>query len=281
MDKYNIISTKGQLILNKYFYKSFSLYGDKIINNMSSFFNTTPIHPNKIYENSLHIVWGLLRGSDFILKECIKNKQNFLYIDHAYFNPGHKKPNPNYRILLNKFNAGEFISRPDDRLPQLEIKPWNKNGNHILVCPPTETSKYFFNCHDWLDKTLEELKKYTDRKIIIRTKPNEARINIINGILYPVHLREKHPETPLQEHLTNCHAVITYNSNISIDAILNGIPVFVPNINSAYPVGCPDLSKIENPSYPDNRYEWCKHLSYCQFNMEEIKSGIIWKILEI
>ena len=269
--------------MKKYFYKTASLYGDKIITAMASYFNEFPrfINRNTIIDNTaLHITWGLLRGSDFLLKKCINNKCNFLYIDHAYFNPGHKKPNPNYRLILNNFNATEIINRPENRLlpHNIEIKPWNKNGNHILICPPTETSKYFFNCHKWLENTLTELKKYTDRPIIIRLKPNETPVRLINNCLYPIKNKKSTTEIPLSEHLTNCHAVITYNSNISLDAILAGIPIVVPNLNAAYPLST-QLQKIETPEYPENRYEWLKHLAYNQFTMEEIKSGCIWNIL--
>ena len=262
------------------------MYGDKMLSSMAKFFNK-PLTPFRKIEldNSIHVIWGFIRGSDYIIKNCLKNNYNFVYIDHAYFNSGHKTQIPNYRILINKLNAKEIIDRPDDRLKthNIEIKPWNKSGNHILVCPPSESSKYFHNCHDWLDKTLEELKKYTDRQIIIRTKPNEVNVNSVDGILHPVQnprwLRTKIPSTPLQNHLNNCHAVITYNSNISLDAVLNGVPVFISDINVAYPMGLTDLSKIESPIYPDNRYEWCKHLAYCQFNMNEIRSGFCWEVL--
>ena len=34
-----------------------------------------------------------------------------------------------------------------------------------------------------------------------------------------------------------------------------------------------DISKIEQPFYPDNRWEWIKSLSYGQFSIEELENG--------
>ena len=54
----------------------------------------------------------------------------------------------------------------------IDCQPWNKSGEKIIVCPPTE---YFVEAHKaygWLEKTLSELKKYTNRTIIVRKNLN-------------------------------------------------------------------------------------------------------------
>jgi hypothetical protein len=206
------------------------------------------------------VVWGVLRDSDRILSQAKKQGLYFFYIDHAYFNRGHGRT---YRITRNGYEAGPTRHFPDDRLSALEldVRPWRKSGDEIIVCPPTEFFMEAHGCHDWLDSTMAELRSVTDRPITVRTKPRPGEAVV-----------------PLQDALRSAHALVTHSSNVAIEAVCLGTPVFVAPMSAAAPVGKTNLSEIENPVYPD-RGPWLSHLAYNQFSFDEIADGSAWRML--
>ena len=206
------------------------------------------------------VVWGVLRGSDLVLRSAAEHSQYFFYIDHAYFSRGHGK---NYRITRNGFEAGAVRKYPSDRIAALGVKllDWRKGGNSILVCPPTEYFEKAHGCETWLDDTLKLLRMHTDRPVEVRRKPKAGET-----------------VEPLDAALAKSHALVTHSSNVAVEAVIQGTPVFVSPTSAAAPVGCTDLSRIESPVYPD-RNAWLAHLSYSQFTMDEIRSGEAWRML--
>ena len=107
------------------------------------------------------------------------------------------------------------------------------------------------------------IKQYTDRPVEIR----ERAKNRIDRI--------KH--STLQEALDDdVFALVTFNSVAATEAIFHGIPAFtLAPANAASPVSLQDLSKINEPYYPDSDklYAWGCHLSYGQFHTSELKTG--------
>lgn len=211
-------------------------------------------------EPGIPLVWGVLRGSDFVVSDAIQQGRHFLYCDHAYFDRGHLK---NYRILLDRYGLGDLRLCPSDRFSSLDIHlmPWRKSGAHILVCPPTEYFMKAHYCPNWTANTLSTLSQLTDRPIVVREKP-----------------RPDLPQPTLMEQLTDCHALVTHSSNIAIEAVIAGVPVFVDPECAAIAVGEYDLNRIEQPRMPD-RELWLFNLSYSQFRFEEVLKGEVLDII--
>jgi hypothetical protein len=206
------------------------------------------------------VVWGVLRQSDRILAQAKAQGLYFFYIDHAYLGRGHGK---NYRITRNRYEAGAVRDCPGDRLKELqvELQPWRKSGREIIVCPPTEYFMQVHDCADWLDTTLAQLERLTDRPVVVRQKPQPGEETM-----------------PLPQALQNAHALVTHSSNIAIEAACLGTPIFVAATSAAAPVGLTDLTLIDSPIYPD-RERWLAHLAYNQFSIEEIGDGRAWRVL--
>jgi hypothetical protein len=206
------------------------------------------------------VVWGVLRQSDRILAQAKAQQLYFFYIDHAYFNRGHGR---SYRITRNGYEAGAVRACPPDRIADLDVEllPWRKSGREIIVCPPTEYFMQAHGCPDWLDTTLANLRRVTDRPIVIRLKPQPGEEVV-----------------PLPKALDTAHALVTHSSNVAIEAACLGTPVFVAPASAAAPVGLTDVSRIESPVYPD-REPWLAHLAYNQFSFDEISDGRAWRML--
>ena len=118
-----------------------------------------------------------------------------------------------------------------------------KDGKHIVVFPPSWwlCNNLGMRAEDVLQNTIDELKKHTDREIRVRVKKIKGQYN-------PV---------PLHEDLKDAHAVVSFQSSAAAKAIIKGIPSFTitDKYSAAIPMSLTDLSKIETPIYPENRYE--------------------------
>lgn len=221
-------------------------------------------------ENSVAVV-GTLRGTETIIWESQRRGHNFYYMDHAYFHATRLyQGDIQYRIIKSQMQLNHLVDLDEedykriDRYKPITTKPFTKNGNHILLCPPTKAICRLYNLGDeqsWIDDMVLELKSHTDRDIIIRKK-DETKT--------------------LQEQLKNCHAIVTHQSTAAIQAILQGIPSFCDLISQSVPVSETDISKIETPFYPDDdlRKQWIDSLLSCQFNMSEISNGKAREIVD-
>jgi len=206
------------------------------------------------------LIRGLQYGSMDRLKECWANGHPYYFCDSGYFRAFDRQPRAWYRIVPNSFQQNWINDVPDDRFKKLRVplRDW-KHGRDILVCPPyAKWVPDLFGVDDWLDRVLSQLNKYTDR---------------------PIRVRPKYTEGTIWEALEGCHALVTFYSNTAVDAIVAGVPVFVPRGNQASPVGLTDLSEIENPIYPD-REKWAYSLAYGQYNLDEMESGEAWEIVQ-
>jgi hypothetical protein len=206
------------------------------------------------------IVWGVLRGSDRVVAYAKQSGRYFFYVDHAYFSRGH---GVSYRVTRNGYEAGAVRECPTDRIQAHDVvlEPWQRGGRNILVCPPTDYFMAAHGCADWLERTLEALQRHTDRPVVVRRKPQPGET-----------------QEPLAEALSKAHALVTHSSNVAIEAVVAGVPVFVSPSSAAAPMGLTDLRSIETPVYPD-RDKWLAHLAYCQFSFEEIRTGVAWRML--
>lgn len=206
------------------------------------------------------IIGGLQFGSLEMLQRTVHERRDFLFVDGGYF-LSWPPPRKWYRIVRGAYQKNWMDHIQPNRWERLglELKPWRK-GKFILICPPSDyVAKLFgFTVESWLESAMEQIRQVTDRPMSIRFKYAPGTIN---------------------EALENAHCLVTWTSNTAVDALLEGVPVFVPRVSQAAPVACWDLSKIETPVYPD-REPWAWSLAYGQFTVDEIASGfakeIVW-----
>ena len=228
--------------------------------------------------NGPAVVLGLMRGSEVVLDLYIKENKTFYNMDHPYLWPGTRKPFILHwkRICKNCLSVNRLydpkkIDNTDiarisghGRDKYLKsIKPWNKKGKHILLCPSssrimTRVEQKSASPEDWVINTTKTLKKYTDRPIIVK---------------------EKHARNPLHSYFKDCFACVTYTSMAAVECLNAGIPSFCHPASCVAPVSITDLSQIESPIYPDNRDVLVKTLLLNQFNREDIVNGTAWNFI--
>jgi hypothetical protein len=141
-----------------------------------------------------------------------------------------------------------------------------------------------FDVVEWASNVIRELRKYTDRELVIRAHPGDKgsrdylspknlmkKIGILKGV------RLSKPGTSLEEDLKNCWAVVNHNSSPTVGAAIEGYPVFLtdPAKSQVKDVANTDLSMIESPVLID-RQSWIERISMFHWNFDEIENGQCW-----
>lgn len=163
----------------------------------------------------------------------------------------------------------------------MDLKPWRTQGNHILITlqRPMGWSMRGADLMGWLNHTINQIRKYSSRPIVIRWHPGDWK----NYPKYDAMLK-RHNITisPQDRHITedlkDCWALVCHNSTPSAVAPIEGIPAFVTD-NPAYSQGGDvantEFSLLENPNLPD-REQWIKKLAQCHWSFEDLRSGRCW-----
>lgn len=208
-----------------------------------------------------------------LIWECWQQRKTFYYMDSGYFGNYKSKQNPNgwkvwHRIVKDDVQHFNIIDRPDDRLKKLDLNfKKRKPGTHILLVTPSEKPCKFYKVDrdQWVEETIQEIKKHTDRPIRIRDKAN----------------RQQRITNTIYGDLLDCHALVTYQSIAAVESVVDGVPAFTLAPTAADPVCDQDLSLIENPTVqdPDKIYKWACHLAYGQFHNRELADGTAYRIL--
>jgi len=165
----------------------------------------------------------------------------------------------------------------------IELQPWRNNGNHILICLQRNGGWSMKNLDvmQWLHSTIQRIRKYSDRPIVVRGHPGDKRVKEYLKLSMP-NVRISAQPSVLNDFI-NCWAVVTYNSSPGVAAAIEGRPVFVtdpePKYSQAYEVCNTNLADIENPRMPD-RQQWIEKLAMCHFNFDDLQKGIAWNIIK-
>lgn len=167
----------------------------------------------------------------------------------------------------------------------IEARPWRESGEHIVLAhqwsrfPLTHEAEPF-DRRIWYRTVAENLPRLTNRPILFKPHPKEDgdAAMICRDLAALSGGRIAFRDQPLADLLTGAHALITYDSNAAVEAIVAGIPAFTGGRTMADPVGNRDLLGIETPRLFD-RTRWCNWIAWTQWTAAEIEQGQPWKTL--
>lgn len=212
------------------------------------------------------MLWGQRFLAERVLPAAVEHHRPFWHIDNGYWEPARGSAVGFYRATYRSLGP-VLLPNPWPRLAQGiadRLQPWRKDGRHILVAMPGE----YYGCaiglsmRRWSREIVRQLKQLTDRPIKVRNKPSPNRRTSVR---------------PLAADLKDAWALVTHSSNVAVDAVLAGIPVFVQPGSPAEPVGRVDLD-IEHPATPD-RVHWLQSLACQQFTLDEMRDGTAYRCL--
>jgi len=211
--------------------------------------------------------WGFVNNNLQLVKKLEARKHQFWFTDTPYFgrfdNNNLKPDNHYWRICKNKIHVNYIKNCKSDRFEKfgLKVKAPDFKGKNILVCPSSDGIHNYLDRPNWLEETLAEIKKHTDRPIVVRHKPRGR------GTSGP-----SEAKIPLAEQLKDTWCLVTSCSIAAIEAQCMGIPTICDEKSFAEPVSANHFADIENP-YFVGAEDWLYSLAYQQFTPEEFENG--------
>jgi len=208
----------------------------------------------------VHVVWGQWLKALEVVPFAVGLNQTVVNIDNGWLLPGHGGLTGYYRVTVNGPSPRLIPDLPRLRPAYMgiEIAPWKKKGEHILICMPGPHfgRPWGLSSDEWSRTIIDRVTSSTSRPIIVRAK-RSAR--------------------SFAEDLQRAWCVVTYASSCAVEAVLAGVPVFCHEACAAAPVARTDLD-LENPVRPD-RQDWLASLVHQQFTLAEMACGSTWELL--
>ena len=203
---------------------------------------------------ALLLIWNRYGVNDDLATQYEKAGGQVLVAENGYF-ARHGEAPTEYAISKGQHHHGGALV--PEISPIKGLKPWRKEGDHILICAQRGFWSKVMGCDGWADRITTELRQRTKRPIRLRAHPGNHA-----------------PKVPLIEDLADCHAVVLWSSNSGIEALMQGVPVFygAPRWiaeKAALPLAAADL---EQPFMGD-RTAGLSHAAANQYSVDEIASG--------
>lgn len=134
---------------------------------------------------------------------------------------------------------------------------------------------------DWAAKVITEIRKHSDRPIVVRPHPGDKR-----AAQYLKNSKIKNFSnvtisafgTDLSVDLDNAWAVVNHNSSAVVGPIIQGYHAFItdPEKSQCSEVANTDFSLIENPNHFD-RQRWLERISMFHWKFSELEDGTCWQ----
>jgi hypothetical protein len=163
--------------------------------------------------------------------------------------------------------------------------PQSNPGGHVLICMQRDGG-FAMKALDplvWLQQKIAEIRKYTDRTIMVRPHPGAYKPTDFLQFRtkhYQSHLGVQVLEpltTRLTDNLKLAHAAVFFNSSASVAAACAGIPIFVDDASCvSWAVANKDIAKIESPEQFD-RQQWISDLAAAHWSDDDAKEGRIYQ----
>ena len=195
-----------------------------------------------------------------------------------------------FRVMVDSHLGNNIIQKYHDikvnrnfLLP--ELKPYKKFGDHILLINQIVGDSAVVPHHPikWVYEKIIDIRKYSDKIIIIREHPLQLTENkeLLKKVLLEVNSNCFISENKkIEDDFERSSCCVTLSSSSAIDALINGISVFVEDPRSfAYEIANKDIKNINNPVNIERAILF-KSLSNTHWSVEEIKNGSCWIFLQ-
>ena len=244
---------------------------------------------------------GRGRSTHLVKKQLTEKFEKYVQIETPLvgrtINPLHKE----FRVGINGFMwdsadwgfrhmTNERYKNFWSRFEYEKKDTWNDSGNHILICMQKwgDASLGDVDTYEWCRNTVNEIRKHTQRPIIIRPHPiyrkklklaalKREMLQLKSITWRDTDFRIQGEIDTITQDLKDCWCTVTHTSGSAVDSVLNGVPNIATGTgNMAWPVSGHSLSEIESP-YKGDKTDWLNKIAHCQWSVDEFRSGLCWE----
>ena len=244
---------------------------------------------NKDSNADAAVIWSVLWRGRMEGNRRIWNKYRAEGKPVIVIEVGGLRRNESFKIGINGINRdADFANQDFDEsrwsLFKHTLKPWNPTGDMIIICGQHDASEQWLDkprMGKWIEQQIQQIRKYTTRPILVRPHPrnqipfNEKQFENVK-VRLPKRDNRTYDDTDFKAVLGRAWAVVNHSSNPAMEAVINGIPVFVSESSLCHDVGNVNIADINTPAMP-NRIQWAHKLSYTEWFEDEIRQGLPWK----
>jgi hypothetical protein len=196
-----------------------------------------------------------------------------------------------WKIALNSVTANGYYGHTEnldwDRPRKLGISlaiNVSRNPRIVIAAQHARSLQVagLVSVEGWIIQQVEQLRKTTDRPIVVRPHPRNALdpgrlLHLPRDVIIepPVKIANTYDSYNLT---FDCHAVVNYNSGPGIQAALAGTRPIVDRSSLAYPVSI-QMADIENP-YNKDRDQWLVEICHTEYLIKEIEQGLWLKRIQ-
>ncbi len=235
------------------------------------------------------VIWSVLWRGRMEKNRSIWNKYRQSGRPVIVLEVGGLKRNITFKVGINGINReADFANQEFDgerwKKFNINFKPWNPTGDMIVICGQHDASEQWKNLprmEQWIEKQIKEIRQYTTRPILVRPHPRN-HVGFPKDKFKNVKIRipkrdfTTYDDTDFKATLERTWAVVNHSSNPAMEAVFNGIPVFVSDKSLCYEVGNEKLIDINTPAMP-KRTDWANKLAYTEWWEDEIRQGLPWE----
>lgn len=229
-----------------------------------------------VQECDLFCIWGTRRKE--IIKEAKQKAKTVCVIERGFIGDRFENCMVGLNGKLNGYadypwSINKDETRFNSKFKDL-MKPWKGIHNNLALLIGQvggDASIKHLNADEWYVKTARELQK-NGWSVLFRPHPQNRRS-------YPQLERVQRVGGNLYENLDKVSLVVTMNSNVSVDAMLYGVPTVTTDPGSmVHEVTLPHIPEYKNKTlYSENNMRKFRlyELAWKQFNKQEMESGFV------
>lgn len=201
----------------------------------------------------------------------------------VFIDKGHLRREAYWRVSVGEFMPTRYLMElecSDDRAGQLDLdlKPMRGEGESVLFAGASE--KYHIcrglpDATEFAKQVCHDVQVRSNKLVIYRPKPSWSTAVPVPGTFF------SRPPRTLQQEMKDASVLVTYASNAAAEGIVDGVPAIVLGDGVAKPVAGTSLDALGEVALLDDdlRWRWLSKIAYCQWTVQEFRSGEAWEFL--
>jgi len=232
-------------------------------------------------DEDISVIWSVLWQGRMMQNQAVYRAAKASNKPIMILEVGNLVRGSTWRVSIDNINGNGFFantidldySRPGKLKVNLKPNVLNRQREILIASQHSSSLQWegMPTMEQWVQSTVNKIKQYSDRPVIVRPHPRSP----INVNIHGVHIEipQRVPNTYDGFDINyNYHCVINHNSGPAVQAAIEGIPVICDTSSLAGKIS-EKWENLENPVLP-NREEWFVQLCHTEWLLEELAQGI-------